>query len=63
MSTQTENFLTKEMELETFKSNLIEFCVNKMKELDYKGLTEYQYLEMKAKIDTLEEVINYVNNL
>lgn len=62
MSTQTENFLTKEMEIETFKSNLINFCIGKMKELDYKGLNECQYLEMKAKIDTLEDVINEIKN-
>lgn len=62
MNTQIKNFLTKEMEIETFKSNLIKFCVSKMKELDYKGLNECQYLEMKAKIDTLEEVINEIKN-
>lgn len=62
MNTQTKNFLTEEMELETFKSNLINFCISKMKELDYKGLNECQYLEMKAKIDILEEVINEIKN-
>lgn len=67
MNPQTEQYLrektVKEAEIKALKSQIIRYCEEKMKELDYKGLTECQYCEMKSRIDTLEEVINYVNNL
>lgn len=67
MNPQTEQYLrektVKEAEIKALKLQITTYCEEKMKELDYKGLTECQYCEMKSKIDTLEEIINYVNNL
>ena len=67
MSTQTEQYLeqntVKQAEIKALKLQITTYCKEKMKELDYKGLTECQYCEMKSRIDTLQEIIDYTNNL
>lgn len=67
MNTQTERFLecedVKQAELKALKLQITTYCEEKMKELNYKGLTECQYCEMKSRIDTLQEIIDYTNNL
>ena len=67
MSTQTEQYLeqntVKQAEIKALKLQIIKYCEEEMKELDYKGLTECQYCEMKSRIDTLQEIIDYTNNL
>ena len=67
MNPQTEQYLenhnVKQAELKALKLQITTYCEEKMKELNYKGLTECQYCEMKSRIDTLQEIIDYTNNL
>lgn len=67
MNPQTEQYLrektVKQAEIKALKLQIIKYCEEEMKELDYKGLTECQYCEMKSRIDTLQEIIDYTNNL
>ena len=67
MNPQTEQYLrektVKQAEIKALKLQIIKYCEEEMKELDYKGLTECQYCEMKSRIDTLQEIIDYTNYL
>lgn len=67
MNPQTEQYLenynVKQAELKALKLQITTYCEEKMKELDYKGITEQDYCELKGRTDALQEVINYVKNI
>lgn len=67
MNPQTEQYLeyynVKQAELKALKLQITTYCEEKMKELDYKGITEQDYCELKGRVDAFQEVIDYIKNI